>query len=193
MRFFRLALALTIIFLLTILTSRFVGATQANPIAVLFTNPDGSPCQMPCLFGVRPGETTLDEGLQILDKHPLTHGMSRKNLSDGVTLHSQEVFIDLWASENNLIIKVSLDFEANPDQITTPRLALAMQQALPGNQALHFGTPQPDMFKNIRQPSVTQRCYLGYTICFNNKQGEIVHPWQLEPFYNLQVLSHASN
>src|SRR5436853_480147 len=140
MRFIRLALVLTIIFSFTILTSRLVGATQANPISVLFTNPDGSPCQMPCLFGVRPGETTLDEGLQILDKHPLTHGMSRKNLSDGVTLHSQEVFIDLWASETKLIIKVSLDFEANPDQMTTPRLALAMQQALPGNQTLHFGT-----------------------------------------------------
>src|SRR5258708_19796166 len=90
MRFFGIAIALTIIFSGTILTSRIVGATQANPIAVLFTNPDGSPCQMPCLFGVRPGETTLDEGLQILDKHPLTHGMSRKNLIHAHPLHSQE-------------------------------------------------------------------------------------------------------
>lgn len=193
MRLLRLALVLVIIFTGTILASRVVGAAQANPIAVLFTNPDGTPCQMPCLLGVRPGETTLDEGLHILDQHPLTHGMEVRYMSDGVKLNSQEVYIDLWSSESNLIIKVYIDFEADPNQVATPRLALALKQALPGFQTLHFGQPQPDMFKNIRQPSVSERCYLSYAICFNNKRDEVLRSWQFEPFTNLQVVSHPSN
>src|SRR5713101_8684360 len=61
-----------------ILAVRLVSNNQPNPLSALFTNPDGSPCVKPCLFGVRPGETTLDDALKILDRHPLTHSLKQQ-------------------------------------------------------------------------------------------------------------------
>src|SRR6266851_6376817 len=149
MRFIHLALALTIIFFGTILTSRFVGATQANPIAVLFTNPDGSPCQMPCLFGVRPGVATLDEGLQILHKHLLTHGMEVQPSKDGVVLYSADSWIDLTLTQHKTIITMVLHYQCpicmsfSPggakSKLTSPDIVNAMQHGVLGNQLLYFG------------------------------------------------------
>src|SRR5258708_37549648 len=44
-------------------------STQALRKAI-FTNPDGSSCEKPCLFGVIPGQTTVEEGTTILQAHP---------------------------------------------------------------------------------------------------------------------------
>src|SRR5262249_11028164 len=41
---------------------------------MIFTNPDGSACQQPCLFGIRPGTTTYDQAVVLLKTHPLTRG-----------------------------------------------------------------------------------------------------------------------
>ena len=193
MRLIRVSIALVGIFFGAILVTRLVGGTQPNPIAVLFTNPDGSPCEMPCLLGVHPGATTLDEGVKILDQHPLTHGMEIQYVSDGVSLRSQEVNITIWSSESKLILMIGLDYETNSNPVATPQLVKAMDQAFPGNQTLHFGTPREDLFKDLHPPNLNQRCYLNYMICFNNKQGEVVRPWQFEPFHNLQVVSHPAN
>src|SRR5258707_4536031 len=73
-----------------ILAIHLIGGLYPNPIAVLFTNPDGSPCQMPCLFGVRPSVMTLDEGLKILDQHPLTQAMETYS-SERSELHNSAV------------------------------------------------------------------------------------------------------
>src|SRR5436190_24167966 len=90
-----------------ILAIHLIGGLYPNPIAVLFTNPDGSPCQMPCLFGVRPGKMTLDEGLRILDQHPQTHRMKYKS-SDAytLTLYSQPSEISLSLDNNELIDEI---------------------------------------------------------------------------------------
>src|SRR5258708_27495901 len=193
MRLIRVSIALIGILFGVILVTRMVSGTQPNPIAILFTNPDGSPCQMPCLLGVRPGATTLDEGVQILDQHPLTHGMEIHYMSDGVSLRSQEANINIWSSETKLILMIGLDYENNSNPIATPQLVRAMDQALPGNQTLHFGAPRDSLFRDIHPPNLKQRCYLNYMICFNNKQSEVIRPWQFEPFHNLQVVSHPAN
>ncbi|MFN8530670.1 MAG: hypothetical protein U0670_18855 [Anaerolineae bacterium] len=52
-----------------------VGHLRHNPMAILFTNPDGTPCEMPCLFGIRPGETTLTEAMALIQFHPATDEM----------------------------------------------------------------------------------------------------------------------
>lgn len=41
-----------------------------STLAEWFTYPDGKPCPMPCLFGIRLGVTTLDEAEIILQQHP---------------------------------------------------------------------------------------------------------------------------
>src|SRR5438876_6825135 len=62
---------LTILFTWTILSSRLVGSAQPLPFSALFTYPDGSPCESPCIFGVRPGYTTHKDAIALLQSHPL--------------------------------------------------------------------------------------------------------------------------
>jgi len=82
LRLIRFCNALIVVFAVAMLAIHLIGGLFPNPIAVLFTNPDGSPCQMPCLFGVRPGVTTVDEALQLLDKHALTRGMEIQTIEN---------------------------------------------------------------------------------------------------------------
>ncbi len=55
------------------LTARAIGGRHSDWPALLFTNPNGSPCQRPCLFGIRPGYTTFEESEALLNAHPITH------------------------------------------------------------------------------------------------------------------------
>jgi hypothetical protein len=50
---------------------------QPMQLANLFTNPDGTPCQRPCLFGIRPGKTTYADAVQKLQMHPFTCSFER--------------------------------------------------------------------------------------------------------------------
>jgi len=72
MRFLKLIHLLFAIFLLTILAAKLIGHSTPDPVLALFTNPDGSRCQMPCLLGIRPGETTVSDAITIIKEHPLT-------------------------------------------------------------------------------------------------------------------------
>src|SRR5258706_6456660 len=47
------------------------GTAEPLPLTVLFSNPDGTPCELPCLFGVRPEKTRFDDALAILQSHPM--------------------------------------------------------------------------------------------------------------------------
>jgi hypothetical protein len=71
LRFFGLLVVVMFLSAMLVIAARQVGAVRPSPLASLFSNPDGSPCQLPCLFGIRPGETRADEALAILDSHPL--------------------------------------------------------------------------------------------------------------------------
>jgi hypothetical protein len=79
-------LILIIVLSAALFTARLIGKTQPAPslFSVIFTNPDGSPCEMPCMFGVRPGKMTADEALAMLRKHPVTRDMTESQGSDSV-------------------------------------------------------------------------------------------------------------
>ena len=125
-----------------ILAIHLIGGLFPNPIAVLFTNPDGSPCQMPCLFGVRPGVMTLDEGLRVLDQHPLTRAMQAKASGRSVFLYGAEAWINLAFTEDKIIFGIELVYNLAPcpncvpppslvprNKVTTLELISAMQSA----------------------------------------------------------------
>ncbi|MCC7207322.1 MAG: hypothetical protein IT323_08450 [Anaerolineae bacterium] len=65
--------ALTVILLGVVILAR--RAEAQSGFALLFTYPDGAPCDGPCLLGVRPGETMLDDAVHTLREHPLTRDM----------------------------------------------------------------------------------------------------------------------
>src|SRR5712692_773168 len=69
-RFYRAVLVLLLIFASVTLAMRMIGGARAAAFATVFTNPDGSPCQRPCLFGIRPGKTTAEEAVALLKSHP---------------------------------------------------------------------------------------------------------------------------
>ena len=192
MRFVRLYGVLTAVLSGAVLAIHLIGGLYPNPIAVLFTNPDGSPCQMPCLFGVRPGEMTVDEGLQVLGKHPLTQGMTTRNSELGIVVYSRDAWINFAVGNHQLIAAINLAYHAGMNGSTTPELVSAMQYAVPGNQVLYFGASPDNVSKSIKPPYVYERCYAANMICFANQQEAYTDPWQSELWLGLDAFRRSA-
>lgn len=70
--FVRLLTVLTAVGLAAIGLSIAIGLHRTDPMAPLFTYPDGTPCPMPCLFGIQPGITAREDALALAAAHPMT-------------------------------------------------------------------------------------------------------------------------
>ncbi len=108
-RLIRLTLLLIVICAAAIFAARLIGSTRPNPLAILFTNPDGTPCQRPCLLGVRPGVTKYEDAVAILRTHPFMQQPNQQEVMKpyGVTFISQTMTIDLHrgnAGTNYLVV-----------------------------------------------------------------------------------------
>ncbi|MEQ8672785.1 MAG: hypothetical protein RLP44_26900 [Aggregatilineales bacterium] len=76
LRFFRnISLLVFVVSLLLIYSAIASGSFRHDPLKSFFTNPDGSRCEMPCLLGIRAGETTFEEAITLVQNHPLTHNL----------------------------------------------------------------------------------------------------------------------
>ncbi|MBX3064333.1 MAG: hypothetical protein KF726_15250 [Anaerolineae bacterium] len=128
----RRMIALTLIGSLCLLTVRVVGGTRSNPILALFTNPNDTACEMPCLFGIRPGVTRLAEAVQLIRTHPLTGSMKQIPWGEGGLFHNE---VGLFVAEaNDQVVLLRLytnasrsNFPAdppmnNPDQVVIVKL-----------------------------------------------------------------------
>lgn len=78
-----------------IIVGRVVGSAQSGPLDILFTQPDGSPCERPCLLGIKPGSTTYKQAQILLTQHPATRTLERVPLRDGVSLRGPDLRVDL--------------------------------------------------------------------------------------------------
>jgi hypothetical protein len=83
-------LLLVIFLAVTIAVARLVGSSQSSSLVLLFTNPNGTPCQYPCLLGIRPGETAFDDAIALLQLHPF----ARKLLPDEYNNQDYSSFSD---------------------------------------------------------------------------------------------------
>lgn len=74
LRLLRLTLILIAVWALAILGARLFGGwiPSSSSFAILFTNPDGSPCERPCILGVRPGQTAYTDAVRLFQAHPFT-------------------------------------------------------------------------------------------------------------------------
>ena len=81
---FRRVLALFAVSTTALLSSCFIGSAQPLPFSALFTYPDGSLCESPCLLGVRPGHTSHEDAIALLRSHPLTRHMRQTTDQSGV-------------------------------------------------------------------------------------------------------------
>jgi hypothetical protein len=72
-KFLVLPLILVVIATGGIQAARLLGSRENPPLmAQVFTNPDGSPCEIPCVFGIQHRKTTHEEAVDLLKAHPLT-------------------------------------------------------------------------------------------------------------------------
>jgi hypothetical protein len=144
-----------------ILAIRGIGKVQPDPIAVLFTNPDGSACKIPCLLGVRTGGMTIGESLQVLEAHPLTRNMQQQTFKHdgvpyGVVLSADGLMIEIRTLGPYKDASVQVDsiaFTSIPNETPLlalpepePRLAAAQAAMTAGGVFLYFGRPDEVYF-----------------------------------------------
>jgi hypothetical protein len=69
----------TVVLSLGMVIARRIGAAQPpSSFALMFTNPDGTLCNMPCMFGIRVGETTEKQAIKLIQIHPLTRNLTQE-------------------------------------------------------------------------------------------------------------------
>jgi hypothetical protein len=155
MRLLRLSLLLVGSFALLITSIHLLGGLHPNPIVVLFTNPDGSPCKMPCLLGVNPDEMTVDQALNVLRAHPLLRNIRVRRLTLAadnsefvVELQTKELVV---AVENNVpytgdkwaIHAIVLRAAGNPSAPSAnPELQRIVSAAVTGDVLAYLGSPE---------------------------------------------------
>ncbi len=70
----RVAVALLLLFSVLVGGAQAIGAARPNPkqsvAALLLTTPDGNICPQPCLLGIRPGLTTFEQAIALVQRHP---------------------------------------------------------------------------------------------------------------------------
>ncbi len=123
-----------------------VGRDQDSPLAAFFTNPDGSACQQPCLFGVRVGETRADRAMMLLKLHPLTRNLRALHREpDEFTLNGADVWLYAAIGDGDRItyMTISRISAANAERLpgASPELLAAFRTASPGAFLNRFGLP----------------------------------------------------
>lgn len=74
-RLLRLTFLLISVLSAIVIVTRLVGNQKNTTSRMLFTNPDGTPCERPCLFGIRPEKTNREEAIELFKAHPLTSNL----------------------------------------------------------------------------------------------------------------------
>lgn len=122
-----LATCLSLMFGAAILVRR--GAP--TPFALLFTQPDGTPCPRPCLFGARAGETSYQAALNLLNRHPLTRDLMRRERisTAGMLYEGVELIVEVQGDAWGKLVQISLHLQ--PTYVQRLRLAGDSLEALP--------------------------------------------------------------
>ena len=154
MRFLRLSLLLFLTFALLLTSIHLIAGARPNSVAILFTNPDGSPCKSPCLLGVNPDAMSVDQALAVLTAHPLVKAMRPQKLYLGVD--QSEFVIELQASEFVIAIENDFPYSGNAQQIhalvlrkrgmpgapsANPQLVNVVESAVTGDFLAYLGSP----------------------------------------------------
>ncbi|MFQ3535848.1 MAG: hypothetical protein SNJ58_08220 [Aggregatilineales bacterium] len=137
-RFFLNVLALTTCLTLMFGTAILVRrAGPPTPFALLFTLPDGTPCSRPCLFGARAGETTYQEALDLLNRHPLTRALARRERVStlGALYEGLELIVEVQGDAWGRLVQISLHFQ--PSYVQRLRLPSDPLEAMPHAPLTH--------------------------------------------------------
>jgi len=122
-RLIRLTLLLIVACAAAIFAAHLIGGTRPNPLAILFTNPDGTPCQRPCLLGVRPGVTKYEDAVTLIRKHPFTARFQKYRIINTASCISPEndaIVLSICRGDSNNVILVSVFWLDAVDKLPVP-------------------------------------------------------------------------
>ncbi len=122
------AVILTCLWIVLILGFNFLGTFKSNPMMPLFTNPDGSRCEMPCLFGIQAGITTIEEAITLIQHHPLTHNLRLVYKDDEVSIGTYRESLSYFGysayffGQGGQVVIIQIDpyVYQNPDHTNDP-------------------------------------------------------------------------
>jgi hypothetical protein len=80
--------------------------SKSDVLGKLFANPDGLPCQKPCILGIQPGFTTPEQALELIQAHTYTKGNKIQK-----SQYSGEDYLKVLLQKNSLEVKV--DYTTN--------------------------------------------------------------------------------
>lgn len=98
-KFCRLVVGLLLSLTVLIGMAPLIGGAQSVHLATLFANPDGKPCQRPCLFGVQPGLTSYTQAVELLRNHPFTRTFQSEGIRNMFSDESLSVILSLDAND----------------------------------------------------------------------------------------------
>jgi hypothetical protein len=171
-RLFALIVASGIFLTISLLISRRLGE-DAHPIAfaAVFTNPDGSRCEMPCMFGIRPGVSTVENAEQILKSHPLLKPWTVDRNRDGsLEISNYFLFLRIYVSPGKKVGAIVFydPFATFSSSNSSPLSPL--DNATLGSVVALLGAPDAVLVEEA-----TQLSYVRYktTVSFSNDDYEM--------------------
>lgn len=144
-RMVRLVSSLVLALAAALLLVRAAGAGRPS-LPPIFTNPDGTPCDRPCLFGIRPGETRSIRAVDLIRQHPTTHLLrqrARDVFSPGYDFYGRNIVVSLFTDSSGRVYRVAvvasnwMGTSAGVDSTPTPLAGLRL-----GNLIDVFGLPE---------------------------------------------------
>jgi hypothetical protein len=137
---FRLIGLLSLVSLLLVFATHFVGSLRPTmPLGIFMTSPDGTACDQPCLFGVYPGVTTIEQAKQLLDSHPLTHDGVWINARPLLLLSDKKSYVALGSTEDNHVDNIIFTDSPYDSGIPVPGAIVDTMQL--GEIILGYGKP----------------------------------------------------
>jgi hypothetical protein len=126
-----------------IIVSLRIGQQETVPFSVLFTRPDGSACDKPCLFGIQPGKTRSAEAIAMLRAHPLTQQFTQTGSApfrmEGYADRIQ--IVSFHAKDSGVVDEITLaTYRLYTLPVTTNAIALPNSGSL-GDIVSAFGAP----------------------------------------------------
>jgi hypothetical protein len=110
----RLTLIVTTLCTAAIGMTQWMTRQQPPPVLTIFTNPDGTPCDRPCLFGVQPGLTSFDRAVELLRAHPFTASFE-PNLAGDIFRQGSTRVIIAWGLGDDRVSSIELVIPNHPD------------------------------------------------------------------------------
>lgn len=160
-RLIRLALLLIVACTALIFAAQMIGSVRPNPLSGLFTNADGTPCERPCLLGVRPGETTMGKAVALIRQHPLVRSTGALEAvrapTSGLILHNAALVVSLDKDDRDRVGRIRLYGPNGLPSGDTPAHRIIM-----GDTLAWLGTPSTTRIITANQPPIKYSVQLFY-------------------------------